>query len=128
MDEQMDWFKSNRQTQSMDEDEESGGVDVADSQSYGNDDDDDDDDDAATNPSGILGANSQEEDNAAAGLGINRTPERGIDDDGYQTTPFSEMSKYSDVSRRPLGIQSMRKMQQPGREDKFMTLPPLAYQ
>lgn len=122
LEEQMVWFKEQRRTYSEDEDEESGGVDVADS----NDDDDGDDD--GTNPSGILGATSQDNnENVAQGLGIHRTPERGLDDDGYQTTPFSEMSKYSDTSRVPLGIQSMRKMPQPGRDSKFLSLPPLAY-
>ncbi|CAB9502883.1 expressed unknown protein [Seminavis robusta] len=129
LDEQIDWFKNQRNTYSADEDddEESGGVDVADSQSYegDEDDEDEDDDDNATAPSGIIGASSKEE-NAAEGLGINRTPERGITDDGYDTTPFSEMSAYTDTSRAPLGITSMRKMRNPN--DKMMSLPPLAYQ
>ena len=101
------------------------GVDVADSQSYEGD---DDGDEVATNPSGIIGAASKEE-NAIEGLGINSTPERGINDDGYDTTPFSEMSNYTDTSRAPLGIASMRKMQQnSNRHDAMMSLPPLAYQ
>jgi hypothetical protein len=124
LEEKMDWFKDHRKTYSSDEeeaDEEEGGVDVADSQSY----EGDEDEDVVTNPSGMLGASSKDEGNAAEGLGIHRTPERGIDEDGYTTTPFSEMSNYTDTSRAPLGITSMRKMQQGG--NRF-GLPPLAYQ
>lgn len=124
MEEQMDWFKQHRTYSNDEEDEESGNVDVADSQSYG----EDDADEEATNPSGIIGASSKEE-NAAEGLGINRTPERGNDDDAYSTTPFSEMTNFTDTSRAPLGISSMRKMQQTGsRNDNMLSLPPLAYQ
>ena len=128
LEEQIDWFKTQRRTlnsESEDDDEESGGVDVADSQSYEGDDDDGDEE--ATNPSGIIGAASKEG-NAMEGLGINSTPERGINDDGYDTTPFSEMSTYTDTSRAPLGITSMRKMQNGKRHDSMLSsLPPLAY-
>ena len=132
LDEQLDWFKTQRRTDSNDEDdqdEESGGVDVADSRSDegdhdDDDDEDDDDDDSATNASGIIGASSKDEQHAAQGLGINRTPERGIAGDGYDTTPYSEMSGYTDSSRANLGITSIRKMQGNG---KKLNLPPLAY-
>lgn len=125
LEEQMDWIKQNRRTYSGDEDDvdEESGIDVADS---------DDADEVATNPSGILGATSNEDNEQmarTAGLGIHSTPERGIDGDaGYDTTPFSEMSTYTDTSRAPLGIASMRKMQQNGGQDSMMSLPPLAYQ
>jgi len=119
MEEQIDWIKNTRRTYSQDEDdEESAGVDVADSQSY----EGDADDSAATNPNGILGASSK--DNGVEGMGIHRTPERGMDEEGYETTPFSEISHYTDSSRAPLGISSMRKMN----SDYENTLPPLAYQ
>ena len=130
LEEQMDWIKSRTYSGSHDEgsnnsgDEESG-IDVADSESV---------DDQATNPSGILGAASNEEHQRmarTAGLGIHSTPERGIDGDaGYDTTPFSEMSQYTDSSRAPLGISSMRKMDQQPIEssNRMMSLPPLAYQ
>lgn len=127
LEEQIDWFKNQRRTYSSDEsDEESGGVDVADSQSYEGDDSGDEE---ATSPSGIIGASSKDENNTMAGLGVTSTPERGITDDGYDTTPFSEMSEYTDTSRVPLGIASMRKMQQGGdRSSMLSSLPPLAYQ
>jgi hypothetical protein len=128
LEEQIDWFKTQRRTYSSDEsDEESGGVDVADSQSYGGD--DDSDEEQAASPNGIIGASSKDENNAMAGLGVTATPERGISDDGYESTPFSEMSEYTDTSRLPLGIASMRKMQQNGGRDSMLSsLPPLAYQ
>jgi hypothetical protein len=125
-DEQLDWFKSHRPTDSNDEsdddddDGESGGVDVADSRS---DDGEHDDDDSATNASGIIGASSKEG-HAAEGLGIHRTPERGISSDGYDTTPYSEMSAYTDSSRANLGITSIRKLTG---GNKMAALPPLAY-
>lgn len=131
LEEQMEWIKSRTYSGSHDEDDsgdEESGIDVADSESV---------DDQATNPSGILGAASNEEQQQrmarTAGLGIHSTPERGIDGDaGYDTTPFSEMSQYTDSSRAPLGISSMRKMDQQPIETttshRMMALPPLAYQ
>jgi hypothetical protein len=113
LDEQIDWFKQQRHTDSNDEDDDDEEGEH-----------DSDDDDSATNASGIIGASSKDE-NAAEGLGINGTPERGISSYGYDTTPYSEMSAYTDASRAPLGITSMRKMQKGG--NRLATLPPLAY-
>lgn len=126
LEEQIDWIKDQRRTYSSDEsDEESGEIDVADSGSA------DEGDEEATNSSGIIGASSNDN-NAMEGLGINSTPERGITDDGYDTTPFSEMSNYTDTSRAPLGITSMRKMLPSNghrdRDSMLSSLPPLAYQ
>jgi len=126
---QIFWIKQQHRTYSSDAEsetpDEESGIDVADSG--------DADDCAATNPSGILGASASEEYEEqqrqrmrTAGLGIHSTPERGIDGDaGYDTTPFSEMSQYTDTSRVPLGIASMRKMQQSA---DGSSLPPLAFQ
>ena len=124
LEEQIDWLKNHKRTYSEDSDEESGGVDVADSQSY-----EGEVDEEATSPSGIIGAASKDNGMGIEGLGVNSTPERGITDDGYETTPFSEMSQYTDTSRAPLGITSMRKLQNPPNRDSLLSsLPPLAYQ
>jgi hypothetical protein len=82
----------------------------------GSEDDDSIETGIATNPTGILGAHSHDENaDPMAGLGI-KTPSRnmyGGDNNGVDMTPMSAMTNNDTDAPLPLGITSMRKLPQP---------------